>query len=99
MIFFLGLKKLQPALPLFIGKHVNNLKQLIIHLLHYLLVSLHSFLPCGFTQSMQIYALSTGSFATASIIMFAFALGTLPVLALLSFSSSAIHKKPNQEYF
>ncbi|MBU0998881.1 sulfite exporter TauE/SafE family protein [Patescibacteria group bacterium] len=45
------------------------------------------FLPCGFTQAMQISALSSGSFISGFLIMFSFALGTLPVLALLSFSS------------
>ena len=45
------------------------------------------FLPCGFTQSMQISALSSGSFLSGFLIMFSFALGTLPVLALLSFGS------------
>ena len=45
------------------------------------------FLPCGFTQSMQIAALSSGSFTSGLFMMFSFALGTLPVLALLSFSS------------
>ncbi len=92
-------KKLQPALPAFLGKRVNNLKT-INHTLTPLLVGVATFfLPCGFTQSMQIYALSTGSFATASLIMFAFALGTLPVLALLSFSSSGIHKKAQSGIF
>ena len=47
------------------------------------------FLPCGFTQSMQIVALSSGSFVGGALIMFAFALGTLPVLALLSFGSAS----------
>jgi len=45
------------------------------------------FLPCGFTQSMQISALSSGSLFSGLLIMFSFALGTLPVLALLSFGS------------
>ena len=45
------------------------------------------FLPCGFTQSMQIAALSSGSFISGFFIMSSFALGTLPVLGLLSFSS------------
>ncbi len=45
------------------------------------------FLPCGFTQSMQIASLASGSFFSGAIIMLAFALGTFPVLALLSFSS------------
>jgi sulfite exporter TauE/SafE len=47
------------------------------------------FLPCGFTQSMQVSALSSGSFISGSLIMFAFALGTLPVLLLLSFGSAS----------
>jgi sulfite exporter TauE/SafE len=45
------------------------------------------FLPCGFTQSMQVAALASGSFASGSLIMTLFALGTLPMLALLSFGS------------
>jgi sulfite exporter TauE/SafE/copper chaperone CopZ len=52
------------------------------------------FLPCGFTQAMQVAALGSGSFTSGFLIMFAFALGTLPVLALLSFSSvSFAHSK------
>lgn len=47
------------------------------------------FLPCGFTQSMQIVALSIGTFWGGAMIMFAFALGTLPMLALLSFGSAS----------
>src|SRR3990167_3194124 len=47
------------------------------------------FLPCGFTQSMQIVAISSGSFISGFLIMFAFALGTLPMLAFLSFGSAS----------
>ncbi|KKU50484.1 MAG: hypothetical protein UX71_C0001G0139 [Parcubacteria group bacterium GW2011_GWA1_47_10] len=47
------------------------------------------FLPCGFTQSMQVVALGSGSFVSGLMIMFAFALGTLPMLALLSFGSAS----------
>jgi sulfite exporter TauE/SafE len=52
------------------------------------------FLPCGFTQSMQLYALSTGSFTQGALTMTVFALGTFPVLALLSFGSLNIAHKP-----
>jgi sulfite exporter TauE/SafE/copper chaperone CopZ len=38
------------------------------------------FLPCGFTQAVQVYALSTGSPATAGLIMATFAVGTTPGL-------------------
>ncbi len=47
------------------------------------------FLPCGFTQSMQVSALSSGSFMSGLLIMLAFALGTLPMLVLLSFGSAS----------
>jgi sulfite exporter TauE/SafE/copper chaperone CopZ len=38
------------------------------------------FLPCGFTQAMQMFAVSTGSFFLGALIMFLFALGTAPGL-------------------
>lgn len=38
------------------------------------------FLPCGFTQAMQLYAMSTGSFWRGALIMSVFALGTAPGL-------------------
>ncbi len=49
-------------------------------------------LPCGFTQSMQFSALSSGSFVSGMMIMFSFALGTLPMLAFLSFGSASFSK-------
>ncbi len=50
------------------------------------------FLPCGFTQSMQLVALSTQSALQGGLTMLVFALGTLPVLALLSFGSLDLGK-------
>ena len=46
------------------------------------------FLPCGFTQALQLYVLSKGSFAVGALTMLVFALGTLPALLLLSALSS-----------
>jgi len=40
-------------------------------------------LPCGFTQAVQVYALSTGSPLTAGAIMAMFAIGTAPGLLAL----------------
>jgi sulfite exporter TauE/SafE len=92
-------KKLQPVIPSFIGRRVHGLKNMN-HTFTPILVGIATFfLPCGFTQSMQIYTLTTGSFLTGALIMFTFALGTLPVLALLSFSSLGIHKKAQSGVF
>lgn len=57
------------------------------------------FLPCGFTQAMQVAALSSGSFISGLLIMFSFALGTLPVLALLSFGSKSFSQSKNAPLF
>lgn len=48
------------------------------------------FLPCGFTQALQLYVLGKGSFAVGALTMLAFSLGTLPGLASVgAFSSFA----------
>lgn len=49
------------------------------------------FLPCGFTQSLQLVALASGSFQTGALTMFIFAAGTLPSLLGLSALSSTAH--------
>jgi sulfite exporter TauE/SafE/copper chaperone CopZ len=92
-------KKLQPTMPSFIGKRIHGLKDLNHNLTPLLLGIATFFLPCGFTQSIQIYSLTTGSFWTGALIMFSFALGTLPVLALLSFSSLGIQTKAQSGVF
>lgn len=56
------------------------------------------FLPCGFTQSLQLVALGSGSFMTGAAIMFTFALGTLPSLLGLSALSSTL-KGPSSRLF
>lgn len=83
-------KKFQIAMPTFIAKHAHGVSKLN-HALTPLLIGIATFfLPCGFTQSMQLYTLTTGSFLQGGLTMLAFALGTLPVLALISFSSFSI---------
>ena len=83
-------KKLQLSMPKFVAKRAHGVSKLN-HTLTPLLVGVATFfLPCGFTQSMQLYTLTTGSFMKGGLMMLSFALGTLPVLALISFSSFSI---------
>jgi len=92
-------KKLQPSMPKFIAKRAHRVSKLN-HTFTPLLVGLATFfLPCGFTQSMQLYTLTTGSFLKGGLTMLAFALGTLPVLTLISFSSFSIHKSAKAGIF
>ena len=54
----------------------------------FLLGGLTFFLPCGFTQALQLYVLAKGDALTGAMTMLAFALGTLPALLSLSALSS-----------
>ena len=51
------------------------------------------FLPCGFTQSMQLVAVASGNFLSGALIMAVFALGTLPVLFSVGLGSSYSQNK------
>lgn len=56
------------------------------------------FLPCGFTQALQLYVLGKGDFMIGALTMLAFSLGTLPSLAGIgAFSSFA--KGKTQRHF
>lgn len=91
---FPSLKSLQPKLPKVFARHTMRASS-SSNVLAPLLVGIGTFfLPCGFTQSMQVYTLTTGSFLSGGLTMLAFALGTLPVLALLSFGAFEISHKP-----
>ena len=48
------------------------------------------FLPCGFTQAMQLLAISSGQFATGALIMGMFALGTTPGLLAIGGLTSVV---------
>ena len=96
---FHGAKRLQPAMPKVLSKHALKASNMA-HTATPLLVGVATFfLPCGFTQSMQIYALSTRDFLTGGLTMLAFALGTFPALAVLSFSGVSIAQGKNKGVF
>ncbi len=54
------------------------------------------FLPCGFTQSLQLVALASGSFGHGALTMFVFALGTLPSLLGISAVSASAKGRTSQ---
>jgi uncharacterized protein len=89
---FHGSKKLQLKMPKAVGKNILHLQETPQLISAVLLGVLTFFLPCGFTQSMQLYALSSGTFLNAASIMLVFSLGTLPVLALISFAAIRLSK-------
>lgn len=67
-------------LPAFAVRHLRHLSHSESILGPFFLGSLTYFIPCGFTQSMQLLALASESFNQGAMIMTIFALGTLPAL-------------------
>lgn len=57
------------------------------------------FLPCGFTQAMQLMAVSTGNPAQSAIIMGAFAIGTTPGLLGIGGLTSIVNGAFAQQFF
>lgn len=99
-ILFLGLKlldipafnDLEISLPKNFGRAFKTKNALLLGALTF-------FLPCGFTQAMQIYALGTGNFLSGGLVMALFALGTAPGLLGLGGLASLIKKGKSNLFF
>lgn len=99
VLFYLGLQllgivpsitKLWFHLPSWLSQTIFNLKN---PKYARLVGALTFLLPCGFTQSMQLFALQSGNFVEWATIMGAFALGTLPVLFWVGLGTKYIKDK------
>lgn len=92
-------RKLELTLPKGISKNLlekTDIKNIFAPIL---LGIVTFFLPCGFTQAMQLNAVLTGDILTSAMIMFVFALGTLPVPLIITLSSKRITQGKNSDLF
>lgn len=90
----LGVKALdsfQLRLPKFITGKVADETNFNSRLGPVLMGGLTFLLPCGFTMTAQAAALASGSVVGGSLIMACFALGTMPGLLLIGFSSVKLY--------
>lgn len=85
-------KNLQIKMPKFFGKNILKFENSQNPVAPILLGIATFVLPCGFTQSIQLESLRSGNWFQGAITMLVFALGTLPVLALISFASVKLSK-------
>lgn len=91
--------KLLPKLPKVFSSKTFDISRKSGNISALLLGMLTFFLPCGFTQSMQLLALSSKSFLSGSLVMVVFALGTLPVLVGISKISKIFSKSKFKDIF
>jgi sulfite exporter TauE/SafE/copper chaperone CopZ len=97
-IFPQSFTRFQLRLPKSVGRFVLN-KNVFSPISSFWVGVLTFFVPCGFTNSVQVIALETGNFWSASVILFVFAVGTLPALALVSFASANLSERFNNGIF
>ncbi len=92
------LRRFQPKMPKFLSHRIHDSASGKRKAGPFLLGAATFFLPCGFTQALQLYVLSKGDWQAGALTMFVFSLGTLPALLSLS-AISSFTKGKTQRYF
>ena len=85
---FPGLRRFSPKMPKFISHKIHDLSTKESKSAPFVFGAATFFLPCGFTQALQLYVLASGDWKIGALTMFTFSLGTLPALISLSAVSS-----------
>lgn len=106
VLFILALSQMLPETftrfqfraPKVIGRYVLS-KNIVSPFSSFLVGVLTFFIPCGFTNSVQLVALEAGNFINSAGIMFTFALGTFPALAIVSFATANLSERFNNGIF
>ena len=93
MFGFKLFKNIKLNIPMLKGKCTNRNKS------PFLVGILNGFMPCGALQTMQLYALGTGSFILGAFSMFLFALGTVPLMLGFGYISSRLTKSFSANIF
>mgnify|MGYP001578607829 CR=1 FL=1 len=95
------LKSLLPRMPKFISRKVmsSGAGGKVSYATPFTLGALTFFLPCGFTQALQLYVLTTGDVTAGALTMLAFAIGTAPALLALGWASNALKGQWGKLFF
>ncbi len=95
MFGFKKFRKFQFTMPKFITRFIADESNFKGRYMPLLMGAFTFFLPCGFTITAQGLALISGSAVQGGLIMFLFALGTLPMLLTIGLSSVKFSQKPH----
>lgn len=87
---FPWLRRITPRMPKFFGSKIysNNGKNGPLYM-----GLLNGLMPCGPLQTMQLYALGTGSFTAGAVSMFLFSIGTVPLMFGFGALSTLLSKR------
>lgn len=94
-----NVSRFQVRTPKVVSRRILKLQNLNGSFAALILGAMTFFLPCGFTLAVQALALDQANVLQSALIMFVFALGTLPVLAAISFASVSFAGKMRSGIF
>lgn len=94
-----NVSRFQIRTPKAVSRRILKLQNLNGSFAALILGAMTFFLPCGFTLAVQALALDQANVLQSALIMFVFALGTLPVLAAISFASVSFAGKMRSGIF
>lgn len=93
------MKRLLPGMPKSLSHKILDAQESPYAIMPLALGGATFFLPCGFTQALQLYALTTGSALQSGLILMLFALGTVPSLLALGFAGNALNGSAGRFFF
>lgn len=96
MFGFKSFRRFQFTAPKSVTRFVSNEAHFKGRYMPFIMGALTFILPCGFTITAQGLALISGSALQGGLIMFLFALGTLPMLLIIGLSSVKFSQKAKQ---
>ncbi len=88
-------RKFKIGLPKFATRYITDENNFQGKYMPFIMGGLTFFLPCGFTMTAQSLALLSGNALSGTLIMGAFALGTVPMLLFIGLSSVKFSSKPH----
>ncbi|HEY5530915.1 MAG TPA: sulfite exporter TauE/SafE family protein [Candidatus Anoxymicrobiaceae bacterium] len=94
MLGIRALRRFQFRMPRSVTRYVADESHFKGRYMPFTMGALTFFLPCGFTITAEGFALLSGKPLQGALIMLFFALGTLPMLLIIAFSSVKFLEKP-----
>jgi len=88
-----GLPRLSRILPLPVRNSLGRISAALGRRGPFVVGLLNGLMPCGPLQTMQLYALGTGSLLAGALSMFIFSVGTVPLMLVFSLAAAFIPRK------
>ena len=88
-----ALPRISRLLPAALGKKLEEARRFAAGRGPFAVGLLNGLMPCGPLQTMQLYALGTGSFFAGALSMFIFSVGTVPLMLVFGLAATLLPRR------